>query len=74
MPSNQAPVRGFGEELMTSPMSLDRDRRAVLIGDDDVAELAGVEQLIVGVERELLMRAFEIAFRRIRASHCSARC
>ncbi len=39
--------------------------RAVAIGDDHVAEAGGVENLVVGVERDGLMRAFEIAFRAI---------
>src|SRR6185437_15037997 len=44
----------------------DGDRRAILVGQNDVAELVGAEQLVVGVERELLMRAFKIALRRIK--------
>jgi hypothetical protein len=40
-----------------------RDGRPVLVGDNDLAELAGVEQLVVGVERILLVRALQVAFR-----------
>ena len=42
---------------------LEPHRRAVAPGDDDLAKAGGVEQLIVGVEGEDLVRAFEIALR-----------
>ena len=38
-------------------------RRAVAPGDDDLAEAIGVEQLVVGVERDRPMRALEDALR-----------
>ena len=39
------------------------DRRAVAVGHDHLAELGGVGQLLVDVERKLLVAAFEIARR-----------
>src|ERR1700716_3630633 len=41
------------------------DRRPVVIGDDQVGVLIGLEQLIVGIERVGLARAVERAFREI---------
>src|SRR6202030_1926220 len=41
------------------------DRRPVAIGDDQVCVLVGLEQLIVGIQREGLARAVERAFRKI---------
>jgi hypothetical protein len=43
----------------------DADRRPVAIGDDQVCVLIGLEQLIVGIQREGLARAVERAFRQI---------
>ena len=42
---------------------LDADRCTVAIGDDHVAELRGVEQLIVGVDRKALLVVFQNALR-----------
>src|SRR6516164_10740684 len=41
---------------------LDAHRRAVFVGDDDVAVLRGIEQLIVGIERDRLMLGLDLAF------------
>ena len=41
------------------------DRRAVAIGDDEIAVLIGAGELVVGVDRRGLCRAVEIAFRRV---------
>ena len=43
------------------------DRRAVAVGDDDLAELVGLGQLLVDVEWKLRAAAFEIAGRLERA-------
>ena len=43
----------------------DADRRSVAIGDDEVGVLVGLEQLIVGIEREGLARAVERALGKI---------
>ncbi len=40
---------------------LDPHRRTVAIGDDDLVEASGVEQLVVGVEGNDLVPAFEVA-------------
>ncbi len=40
----------------------DADRRSIAIGDDEVGVLVGLEQLIVGIERECLARAVERTF------------
>ena len=42
---------------------LDANGGPVPVGDDDVAVLRGVEQLIVGIERNRLMRGLDLAFR-----------
>jgi hypothetical protein len=42
---------------------LDPNRRTIFVGDDDVAELRRVEQLIVGVERDRLVFALDFALR-----------
>src|SRR5260221_2626969 len=43
----------------------DADRPPVAIGDGQVGVLVGLEQLIVGIEREGLARAVERAFRKV---------
>ena len=47
------------------PHIVEADRRAVAVGDDDPAICRGVEQLVVGVEGDQLVRAYEVAFRPI---------
>ena len=47
-----AGARRFWCQSITSADVLEPHRRAVAIGDDDVAEARGVEKLIVGVERD----------------------
>ena len=74
MVPNQAPVRGSTDGVDDVGDVLQHDRGAVAVGDDHVAECARVEQLVVGVQRELLMRAFEIALRLRRALRWRARC
>ena len=43
----------------------DADRRSVAIGNDEVGVLVGLEQLIVGIEREGLARAVERALGKV---------
>ena len=50
---------------MASPTSLHPHRGTVAVGDDDVAVLRRVEQLIVGVECRGLVRALDRALRSI---------
>ncbi len=57
-PGNQPSVLHRVEDVADI---LDAYRRAVLVGDDDVAVLRGVEQLIVGIERDRLMLALDSA-------------
>src|SRR6516162_6745913 len=43
------------------PDILDAHRRAVFVGDDDVAVAFGVEQLVVGIQRDRLMLGLDLA-------------
>ncbi len=65
---NQAPVRAFCDAVDDLADVVEPHRRAVAIGDDDVAKAGGVEELVVGVEGDGLVRALEVALRPVDAS------
>ena len=61
LPLNQAPVRGDLVASIDRGDVLQLDRRAVPVGDDDVAVGAGMEELVVGVDGDRLMVVLEVA-------------